>query len=370
MNPLPPLPLVDRCIFVDNSMLELFTTCPRALQYNKLNARISAAESPSLNFGSAIHEALELRYKLYANQPTDPLYKQDVTDILTAFFDQHPAPVDEYRNLNWALEVVRQYNLRYGAEDFNLLQYDQPIGCVKCDSKGCLFCKGTGKVELMVELPFAFPLCAINLLTLKTRLDFDGNPQTLTEHEIGVLYSGRIDLPFVQDEHIFVLDHKTTSVLGPTFFDDKKMSPQQKGYCWSFQKLTGKTVRGFVVNAIRIKEPPQYVTKGVESKYSGKKLTPEQWWHESLQRERFYLNDGELDEWHENTISLVEEFFWNYSRGYFPRKTSWCVGKYGRCQFFDVCSTFPVEDRATMLSSGLFKDNTWSPLISPSQQKQ
>lgn len=396
---LPPLPLIDRCLFIDNSMLELLNTCPRALQYNRLNQRILAAESPSLNFGSAIHLGLEFRYKTCANLPSDPFNESELNKIMTRHFDEHPCPVEDYRNLNWAMEVLKQYNRIHGQEDFQLLEYEQPKDCSYCEGKGewtkenpdaglqigpedheiepmklyqtCPFCSGTGKNKLMVELPFALPLFAFDTVKQEVHGDWGGSLPSLGPDEIGVFYSGRIDLPVLRDDNqIFVIDHKTTSILGPTFFDDKKMSAQQKGYAWSFQRLTGMKVRGYEVNAIRVKEPPQYVTNGTEPRKGGKRQTLEGWWSESIVRERFLLNEGELDEWYENVIELISEFFWRYSRNYFPMKTNWCVGKYGRCSYFDVCSTYPKEDRNLILNSGLYQDNLWSPLKQPSQSRQ
>lgn len=370
--PLPPIPLTNGAFFIDNSTIELFNTCPRAVQYSKLNARVTASNSAALTFGSAIHLALEHRYVTCANQPVDGFYNQDVAQLLADYYEANPVPVEDYRNLNWALETTKRYNDKYSMEEFSMMEFSEPLACKYCEGTGvveriiqqlhangevveipqgadCVWCKGSGTQSLMVELPFATRLGNIN--------------------QMEIYYSGRIDLPVIIDGKLFVLDHKTTSVLGPTFFDDKKMSAQQKGYAWAMEQLTGHKVHGYIVNAIRAKEPPQYVTQGKESKYSGKKMSPETWWNEGLQRERFLLNEGELDEWRENLLAQVEEFFWHYSRGLFPKKTAWCVGKYGRCQYFEVCSLYPPQDREVLLNSGLFMDNTWSPLVKPSQRK-
>ncbi len=165
------------------------------------------------------------------------------------------------------------------------------------------------------------------------------------------------------------MDHKTTSMLGQTFFDGMKMSSQQRGYCWAFEQLTERKVAGFVVNAIRTKEPPLYVQQGKTWRSGTKSQTPEQWWNESFQRERYSLKPGELDEWKQNTIALLEEFFWNYSRGYMPMKTALACTAWGRCPYYDVCTLAP-EDRGLLLASGLFIDNKWTPLLQPSQSKQ
>lgn len=366
---LPSLPLIDGALFIDNSgWIENLATCDRRLEYSQLHKRISSAESSALNFGSAMHLALELRYLTQGTSSVDPLFYDDVGQVLSAYFDQHPAPIGEYRDLNWSIEIVKKYVSKYDIEQFNLLEYDKPVDCKHCNSEdstypkdgiSCPFCSGTGHQSLMVELPFALHL-----------FDYSYMPRGETHgFVIPIFYSGRIDLPLLRGNQLFVLDHKTTSMLGANFWEEKKMSAQAKGYCWSFQQLTGRKVDGYAINAIRTKQPPDSVTNPTSKRKTDKTPTVDKWWDETLQREFYLLSDGELDEWKANTISLVREFFWHYINDFMPQKTSWCVSKFGKCPYLEVCTTFPKEDRLFMLQSGNFQDNIWSPLNQPSQPK-
>lgn len=326
---LPALPLVEGCLFVDNSSwIEGMCSCYRQLQYRSLNKRILAAERPALNFGSAIHLGLEHRYKTYQNKSVDEAYYNDLVGLLGPFFEQHETPTEDWRTLNWCMRLLRKYNEKYDIEGFNLL--------VGPDGKP------------LVELPFALPLYT----------------HTHGATSIPVVYSGKIDLPISIDGEVFIMDHKTTSMMGSMFWDQLRRSSQQKGYVWAFENLTGTRVTGYQVNGIRSKEPPMYVQAG---KTTGK-LSPESWWNESFQRERFIIKPGELEEWKNNTIDLVEEFFFHYNKGYMPMKTTWC-SHYGKCQFYDVCQ-LDAPDRAFMLASGQYTDNNWNPLKEPSQSKQ
>jgi len=333
---LPPLPLIDGVLFMDNSgWLESMQTCDRYLEYKALHRRIESGEKAALNFGSAIHLALEHRYRKYGTEFLPDTYYAEVAKILTSFFDEHPVPADDFRNLNWADTVIRKHNEKYEIEEFALLGDPD-----------------TNKP--MVELSFSVPL-----FTWKGRLDDK-------DVVIPIIYTGRIDLPVVLDGQLYVMDHKTTSMLGAQFFERMKMSSQPKGYCWAMQKATGKQVAGYVVNAIRTKQPPLYVTEGRTSS-KGKNQSPETWWNESLQRERYHLQPNELEEWEQNTIALVNQFFKNYQAGYFPMKTTQCTN-FGRCPYYDVCS-LASEDRGVMLNSGRFTENVWTPLQSPTQPK-
>ncbi len=351
---LPPLPLIDGCLFIDNSgWIEGMSTCHRYLEYKGLHLRIPAAEKPALNFGSAQHLMLELRYVRHQSQPVNQQFQQDLSVVFTEFFEQHPNQSDDWRTVNWAMEVAKRYNAKYLTEDFNLLKYEKPIDCPVCQGTGddipdgsdgrqhCLFCQGSGKREIMVELPFALPLF---------------NHTQPNGQIIPIFYTGRIDLPIQKEGYIYVMDHKNMSQLGDMFWNEQRMTSQQRGYVWAFQTLTVKPVHGYVVNAIRTKEPPIYVQ---ENKSKGK-YTPETWWEESLQRQRFLIKPSEIEEWKNNTIDLVEEFFWHYSRDYMPMKTKWC-SSYGKCPYYDVC-LLDSRDRGQMLASGMYTDNVWSPL--------
>lgn len=335
---LPPLPLVDGCFLIDNSSLEALQTCPRAFEYSRLSKRISSADKPALSFGTAIHHALEWRYKNCRNTSPTIVDEEEMGKLLHEYFTAHPVTDDEPRNINLAIELMRRYNQKYHLEPFNVL----------VDDKG----------QTMVELSFALPLFVYK--TEESVMVETGviSPEGIKEYmpdqqtkEIPVIYTGRIDLPVMWDDQLIIIDHKTTSMLGPQFFEEQKMSAQQLGYAWAFEQLTGKSVAGFCINGLRTRVPP----------VKPRSQTIDQWWDEALQRDIIYIRPEQLTEWKKNVIALIETFFWHYSRQYLPMQTKWCVGKYGKCPYFDVCS-LPKQTRPIMLSSPVFTDNTWSPL--------
>jgi hypothetical protein len=137
--------------------------------------------------------------------------------------------------------------------------------------------------------------------------------------------------------------------MGESFFEEKKMSAQQMNYCVGLEKTLGRPVNGYQVVGIRTKEPPMYMQD------KGKAAMKAKWWSESIAEQTYYKHDEQPEEWRRNTIALVETFLWHYQRGYFPKQTQWCVEKYGKCQYFDVCSSFPASNRQNVLYSGLYK---------------
>jgi hypothetical protein len=366
-----PLPLVNGAFVIDNSGLELMQCCNRAHEYSALRKRILAAGKPALNFGSAIHLALEWRYKHFgADAPT--IIDEDIQgQLIGRFFAENPPQEDDWRTPTHAMDLIRRYNAKYAIEAFNTLALPKAIPCGHCDGHGyieehrfdlvsngeqesvlkvpCLMCNGTGLSDKMVELSFMLPLY--------THVAPIG-------HVIPVVYSGRIDLPVKQDGIIVIYDHKTTSRLGNQFFAEQKLSGQHRGYCWAFRETFGIEPNAFGINAIRTTEVPQYVLDGK----TVRGVTPEQWWEESLQRDITYLRPGELEEWKNNAIDLCEEFFWHHWRGYHPMKTKWCFGKYGECPYYAVC-TLPPDQRALMLASDKYTANEWTPYKQPTQAK-
>lgn len=315
-NP-PPLPIKDDTLFFDNSFFDWLQTCPRGLEYERLLKRTPATAKTSLLFGSAGHHVLEYRYKTCGNNTIDAFQQGEQLRLLETFFHERFPPLEEgdFRTLNWASELfVQKYNERYQAEPFNLLM----------DKEG----------KPMVEVSFVVPF--------GTRI--------IDDRLINIFYMGRIDLPVLWDNQVIVFDHKTSSIMGTTVFDELRISPQQIGYAWAFQRLTGRKVAGFCVNVIRSRPPAAKPKNGLAA-----------WWEESFVRDKTYLQPHHFSEWEENTNQLIDECLWYHTDKRFPQKKKWCVGKYGRCAFYDVCA-LPPESRSLLLESPLFVDNNWSPL--------
>src|SRR5437899_11663297 len=120
---IPPLPLVDGHLFVDNSFLEQLQTCPAQILYGQLYKRISTFEKPALSFGQIGHSVLEYRYRHCNNNQPDILDEEEQRKLLVEHFAENPPPEDNHRTLNWASELfITRYNERYPLEPFNILE--------------------------------------------------------------------------------------------------------------------------------------------------------------------------------------------------------------------------------------------------------
>ncbi len=353
-------------------------SCSTAAAYYKLYNRVSAAPASAPTFGGHLHTALEFRVRQHEHGISQSEIDNRVVQLMESEFALNPIAEGDWRNLNWLLTLYAEHNKRFPVDAYTLMRYSEPRVCPQCKAEEvnspvigwngvCMWCNGTGRTSLMVEVPFVFKLFDYQIdsddlhlygnVKTEMKVGCDDNDET-TLHNVGVLpvyYHGFLDLPVQIGTQIYIQDYKTTSQLGASFWDNLRANSPQKGYAYGFRELTKQNVAGYLVRALRTKEAPEYVTKGVPNK-KGESKRMESWFDESFEEQRFHLGEGELDEWRDNTINIVEEWLWHYGKQSFPKRTTSCSGKYGKCQFYEVCWTFPASDRLHILQSGLYKD--------------
>lgn len=325
MNPIS-LPLLDgNTLLIDNSSLESFTTCPRSAQYNIVARRKAAGERVPLRFGGIIHKILEARYRsataLHAQSAEVEKVMAAVAETefhgkTETYFDANGTmfekvisplwnpPEDDYRNYSTAMSFIQQYGLAYPFESFEIVKF--PDG------------------RSFIEVPFALPLGQIG--------------------EVNIIWTGRIDLAYTINGALYVMDHKTTSIMGPSYFTQFEIAHQLYGYAWAAEQMFGTQVTGVVINALGIRKPSK----------TGKAF--------EFQRQLVPISRSLLTEWKVDCLHIVADFIEGCRRGYLPRHTAWCVSKFGECPYRKVCTLDTDEQRQVMLNSGEFQDNTWSPL--------
>jgi hypothetical protein len=324
-----PLPLVDGdTLLIDNSSLEHFTTCPRQAHYSIVRRLKPTGERVPLIFGGIIHKILEARYRACT---TLHAQTQEVTNVMLATaqreFDKWTPPEDDFRTFSCAVELIRRYEDAYPFEQFEVV-------------------RGLDGSP-MIEVPFAIPLGEIAINSDFTYLDLSTN-QVITRHvkTIKLVWMGRIDLVYLSENGggLYVMDHKTTSVMGPSYFSAFTIAHQMYGYAWAVEQLCGKQVSAVVINALGVRKPTR----------TGNAF--------EFKREVIPVQRGLLDEWKRDCIYIVADFVEMCRRGYMPKHTAWCVGKFGECPFRKVCTLESTEQREVMLTSGEFVANDWSPL--------
>lgn len=310
MNSLLSSFLTNGALYISDSGLSLLAQCPREFFYKYGLRRQAVTDKPALAFGGAMHTALAIRY---AQDPHlhSGLTEANMEDALVQAFQTIELPEGDHRTLDHAVNLTRAYNAFYGKEPFEVVRV--------FDDKG-------------IDLPVVEKRLSVLLDEIQG---------------IPVFYEGLVDVLVRENQGLWVIDHKTTSVMGDSYFRDLSVTPQLEGYCWQVWRTMKELPVGYRANTLPTNAPTP----------SGKvRRTKTGGYSVPFERPQTYINEARLLEWESNTCEIVNELFYYCERGNFPmHRKMHCIGKYGACEFFDVCS-LPAEQRGIMLASGMFED--------------
>ncbi len=303
----------DGCFFIDGSGLSVIQECPTKAYLTLVRRRKKVGEDAALRLGRIIHSVLA--YRSHAIAMARPWSEEEQLKLLADEFAASPCEHEEWRNLEFARQIIHHYN-----EQFAL------------------------------ETPEFF----IN----------PANGQPVIEHSLAVdtkevirgwrvIYIGRIDDLRVKPEGLFVFDYKTTTMLGEMWWQEKSVDEAQRGYCWAVHKTLGIEPCGYIIRALAFRKPTRTGT-AIE-----------------FETQRFFTQQpaGQLDRWYSNMLMEVETFLWHHSRGDYPMFHKSCITRYNKpCDFFEVCNCNPssgnvLAARESLLMGAAFQDNDWSPLV-------
>lgn len=357
---LTPLPTSGHFLLViDNSSLETFTTCPQSAYYKLVLKREAHARNAALTFGGALHEGLErFLERQWGHQQglevDDEEWTKEEDQRILKFFTENPAPLDEYRTVQNALAVLAAYRQRASLPDY---QWE-----IQSDSSGPIIERAfelpLGVVEVNDWIPMPWLLDAQLEEAIKHGSQEKRGVCAPYVSHIHIAWSGRIDAiarcgnPNV----VRVVDHKTTSIMGDSFMQDFQISNQVLGYVWAARQLwPDLDVSAFCLNAIHFKKPTGTGAITDPGPRGGPSAL-------SFVRGYYEYSPQRLSEWAENCLNIVSDFIHCLVRDSFPRHTKWCFGKYGKCQYHDVCVQDDPKVRANMIHSDMFKQVTWNPV--------
>lgn len=299
-------------------------TCPRAAGFYTCHAREGNRPKAALEFGKIIHKILEERYRNHGIY-CDATCVQAMVNVATTEFAKYEPDPSDFRNYGTAIAFIKKYTEQYALEDFELVR----------------FADGTP----FVEQKFALPLGVIPINTLVwTRDTTTGLLAQVFIRNLKVIQKGKIDLGYTRESRIYGLDHKSTSMMGPTFFNEFELASQIHGYSWAIKQLVGELPAGFVINGLGFRKPTP----------SGKPL--------EFVRHTVAIQQGLVDEWVHDTLHIVREWVLQCAAGYLPKHTKWCVGKYGACEYKPVCGMPDWQQRMMSLFSNEYRQVTWDPL--------
>lgn len=176
--------------------------------------------------------------------------------------------------------------------------------------------------------------------------------------DIKVYWNGIVDLVGYSGGNLWVIDHKTTSIMGEKFADDKYRSSQMLGYYTVVLEILRELgdvslpkLRGCLINAMAMRSSG-YEFKQFHLPYSP--AAAEEFKAESLMNIRYIISTLlDMEAWY-NSSSGEEYYHARCNR-------EGCVSKYGRCDYFDLCQA-PAQLRQRLAhDEGFFTTTKWNP---------
>lgn len=298
---------------IDNSSKNLLETCPRSSAYYSLYRRERNVDKAALFFGKVIHKALEHR------KHGHPDWVGRAIQTISKAYVAEPPSIEEWRTPDLAIKAILHYESEY------------PLACENIDYK-----PGT------IEQSFKRRLGTIELDSTVKLFDANGVSSDHYIKQVEIYWTGRMDGIVDQNGVLFALDHKTSSIMGVSFWDQFLLSSQMIGYTWAGREI-GYDLQGVIIDALGIRKPSK---SGVGFEFA---------------RRQYYYSEEEIAEWKRDMFTSVVQFFEYLREDYYPKFTQWCHGKYSTCPYFDVCCAPPALRQGLLYGDG-FREVTWSPL--------
>lgn len=373
---LTPLPEPGHFLMVlDNTSLEKWKRCPTAAYYYLVLRREAHARNAALTFGGALHEGLDRfhRQQFWKEQPfaCDGMglgINADFGDAaqdsaISNYFIANPPPLDEYRTVSTALQVMSHYRNRCNPQFFPDYNWE-----IQSDDKGPI-------IERAFELPLG--VLEVNSWVLLPQIkQYDPQACALAGCDsftvnaegkvwvshIHIAWSGRIDLIAKCQDQIRVVDHKTTSITTDQFVQGFQLASQTLGYVWAARQLWPELdVNGFCLNAIALKKPN---VGCVDLMAKGARGGPPPL---DFFRNYFTYATPRIDEWVSDTLASIEDFVHCLVRNLFPHNDRHCFDKFGQCPYHSVCTIDEPQTRHNLITSEAFREVTWNPVAKTTQ---
>jgi hypothetical protein len=289
-----------------NSEYEPIDACPAKGAFAVLARRVSARNQIALVFGDAFHGAMEAHL---LGKPVD----EQINIALTRARNNNMGQFEDAKRNYGSLEtLIRIYNAEY---EMRITKF-----------KPFMLDETTPAVEKTFELPLGHVYA------------YHGNGETI---KIDVIIRGKLDLlSYWKDGKPWVVDHKTTSIMGEQFTADKMRGSQFILYVMGARTLVPHNpVGGCVINAACIR------AKNMEFKTFD--LPFPQW---------------QLDQFKMNFLLRVQgwlrDIYLGLESGDMLTNRQSCVTKYGKCAYFDVCQAHPSMQDGILFDNMLFKPET------------
>lgn len=264
---------------LDNTMMSDFNKCNWWYWLRHTLGLRPKGDSAALAFGAALHDGLAVWYRT-----KDRLAALDKVDAI-----DYPSIPGDYRTKGLVFATLEKYWDHYGNDD----QWD----------------------VILNETSFSI------------------------EDEDGFRWGGRLDLGVRWHSGVWIVDHKSTSIGGPTWWTEFETSPQMAGYTYAASLLRGNEApKGVIINRLVVRSGGTF----------------------DFERRPFRWPAWKIEEWKADRVRNYHELSRCITDDNFPRNRYSCVGRYGKCPAFDVCNA-PPSARPRLIEFDFIEDRwDWS----------
>ncbi len=276
--------------YIDASGLSTFNRCPAKYLFERLIGLAPIGKTDiAPDFGTCMHRALPLAYNDLEGA---------IKEFCDAWSSYDYGSTDEKRNAYRAMMMLRNFHAERSPAKcpYEILQFPDIV-------------EATQEKISQYEIPFAIDIGA------------------------AVPACGRIDLPikWKSTEHIFACDYKTTQEISPRFFKCFANSAQAILYTIALNRLTGKDVKGMVIEAIRVSKTNTETQAGF-----------------------LFINNVQIEWFLDYARNAVESMLYYNKEKCWPKNLCACSGysMYGHptstCEFMNICTNTNWEATSRM----------------------
>ena len=285
---------------VDSTIRGTFVSCPRKAELSYFHHWKPHSDNVHLHAGGAFASGLEkARRSFFEVGDSAPEAISKGAKEVMRFYGDFECPDDSAKSMVNMVGAIGEYVHEHGFATDAIQPFRLPDG------------------KPAIEISFALPI--------EVKHPQTGDP---------ILYTGRYDMLGEFQDQLWVVDEKTTTQLGKTWFNQWVLRGQLTGYCWAAldygYPVVGAIIRGL---AIRKRDYGHAQAISVRPKW-------------------------QIDRWYKQLCFDVERMIQCWERGYFDYALDHACTEFGGCLFLDVCSS-PNPER--WLEND-FSRRIWNPL--------
>jgi hypothetical protein len=296
---------------VDNSALSQFD-CPAKYDLRIRRQIVPLKRKVSLSFGGVVHTGLAEWYRT-----------GNAKAALSAIADHWPdvMPSDDFRTKDYAMKVMAAYILEYPSESWKVLQ----------GAEGAIVEQAfTVDTEMTLD-------CQVCLGGKEPTRDISDKRCTVCGSLLErILYGGIIDVGAEFGDTLWVVDHKTTTVLGKEsstyYFLRYNPDNQMTGYIWGLKKLTNRRMGGAIINALGL-------YKSGEIRFK---------------RHPTARNEFQINEWLRSVRQKCNAIKQCEREGFWRLETSQCMN-YGECEYHSIHTLMDSVSREKRIEAEYMK---------------